>query len=75
MLANDRDGLGRSDVVSGTPILFTGQCVEVFLDDLFSSRKSIAPVEELSQITEAVRIGRRPCGASWSPLLRHIGRK
>jgi hypothetical protein len=45
MLANDRDGLGWGNVVAGSPVwfLFVGTAIEIFLDDLLPSRKSVAP--------------------------------
>ena len=42
MLADDRDRLGRGDVVTRAPVFFPGDAVEVFLDKLLSPRQSVA---------------------------------
>jgi hypothetical protein len=42
MLPDDRDGLGGTDVVTGTPVFITGDGVEVLLNDLLAARESIA---------------------------------
>ena len=42
MLADDGDGLGRGNVEAGSPIGFVGTAVEIFLDNLFSPRESVA---------------------------------
>jgi hypothetical protein len=40
MLANDRDGLSRGDVVAGIPILFAGS-IEVLFNNLLPPRSSV----------------------------------
>src|SRR3954447_14590219 len=47
VLANDRHGLGRSDIVSRRPILDIRSRVKVFFDDLLSSRKSVTPAHAM----------------------------
>src|SRR5579863_9321905 len=42
MLANDRDRLSWGYVVARRPILFAGDTVEVFFDDLLAPGKSVA---------------------------------
>jgi len=43
MLTKDWHGLRRCDVVAGIPVFLVRDAIEVFLDDLFPPRKSIAP--------------------------------
>jgi hypothetical protein len=38
ILTDDGNGLGRGDVVPGSPVRFVGTAVEIFLDDLLSPR-------------------------------------
>jgi len=54
MLADDRDGLGRSRVVARAPVFLTRDAVEALLDDLLSARESVAA-------THAEIIADRPC--------------
>jgi len=58
MLADDRNGLSRSDVVPRSPIIVT-RSVEVLLDDLLSARESVAAThwEQLWQINAVHRAG------------------
>ena len=42
MLADDRNGLGRSHVVAGYPVFLTRDAVEMFFDDLFAPRESVS---------------------------------
>ena len=48
MLADDRHGLGRRDVVAMIPVLFTRDADEVLLNDLFPSRKPVATTHTIS---------------------------
>jgi hypothetical protein len=43
VMANDRDWLGGSNVVSRRPVIVPCRAVEVFLDDLLSPRQSVTP--------------------------------
>jgi hypothetical protein len=43
ILPDDGNGLGRRNVVPGSPVFFPGDTVEVLLDDLLSPRQSITP--------------------------------
>ena len=52
MLADDRNGLSRSDVVPRSPIIVT-RSIKVLLDDLLSSRKSVAAAH-LEIMTEPI---------------------
>src|SRR2546422_5714273 len=47
ILANDRDRLGRGDVVTGTPVVFTRDAVEILFDNLLSPRKSVASIQKI----------------------------
>ncbi len=47
ILADDRDGLGGSNIVARTPILFPRDGSEVLFNDLLSPRKSIAPAHKM----------------------------
>ena len=42
MLADNRNGLGRGDVVARSPIVLPSGSVEVFLDDLLPPRESVS---------------------------------
>jgi hypothetical protein len=59
MLTNDGDRLGRRDVVSWIPVVLPLGSVKVLLDNLFSTRQSVAPAhwEALWQIGYALRSG------------------
>ena len=46
VLPDDGNRLSRRDVVSGTPVLFARDTVEVLLNDLLSSRQSITPAHQ-----------------------------
>jgi hypothetical protein len=46
MLANDRNGLGRSHVVARHPVLIARDRIEMFFYDLFSARESVAATDE-----------------------------
>ena len=52
MLADDRNGLRGRDVIARNPIFFSGDRVEMFLDNLFSTREPVASAhsKELWQI-------------------------
>jgi hypothetical protein len=43
MLADDRDGLGRSHVVARCPVFVARNDVEVLCDDLLTPRESVSP--------------------------------
>lgn len=43
MLADDRDRLGRRNVIARAPDFLAGDAIEVFLDNLLPPRQSVAP--------------------------------
>jgi len=69
--------LGGSDVVARAPFFFTGDAVEVLLDDLFPSRQSVASAHSINYVrsgrTKAAGTRRAPpapgfvdeCDDSW----------
>jgi hypothetical protein len=46
ILADDGDGLCRSDAIAWAPVLFAGDNVKVLLDDLPTPRRSVATAHE-----------------------------
>jgi hypothetical protein len=66
MLANDRDRLGRRNIVSGTPVLPFRDAVEVLLDKLLPSRQSVAPAHGRDYCRLGINSGHSSTRKGWA---------
>ena len=62
MLTNDRNRLGGRDVVARVPIIVPRGAVEIFLNNLFSTRKSVTPAHWEIMADREIAVGVRSLG-------------